>query len=352
MRLATLHDSLHADGRLMLVSRDLHQAVPTARITPTLLDALQRWPEVEGPLHALARALEDGDAEEAEPFRSWDCRAPLPAAPLWCESMAFLAHPRLAQQAYSTEPIPQLDTVPVMARGASDEFLGPFDDVQLPEESHGIDFEGGFAVAVDEVPVGCDPLQALHHVKLLLQYNAWSLRALALHEVNTGHGLLQARPATSFAPLAVTPDELGSCWHNGRTHLALHVAWNGQRFGKPHGGEMHFSFGELIAHAARTRRLAAGTLVGAGPVSNAARGAGSACIAERRLVEMVDRGAARTGFMLFGDRVRMVARDPSVGAPFGAIDQRVVHVRAPLAQLRQGSQATSVPLVQRVPGGR
>jgi fumarylacetoacetate (FAA) hydrolase len=351
MRFATLHDSQHADGQLMLVSRDLHQAVPATHIAPTLLDALRRWDEVEGPLHALARALEDGDAEFAEPFRSWDCRAPLPTAPLWCESMAFLPHARLVERAYNTPPIPQVDTVPVMSRGASDDFLGPFDDVQLPDETHGIDFEGGFAVATDEVPMGCDPLQALGHVKLLLQYNAWNLRALGLHEVNTGHGLLQSRPATSFAPLAVTPDELGSCWHNGRVHLALHVAWNGQRFGKPNGGEMQFSFGDLVAHAARTRRLNAGTLVGAGPVSNVARDAGSACIAERRLVEMVDRGAARTGFMLFGDRVRMVARQPTVGAPFGAIDQRVVLPHPQLRQLRQGAQS-GVPLVQRVQGER
>jgi len=245
-----------------------------------------------------------------------------------------------------------VDTVPVMARGASDDFLGPFDEVQLPDEAHGIDFEGGFAVAVDEVPMGCDALTAQRHIKLLLQYNTWSLRALSLHEANTGHGLLQARPATSFAPLASTPDELGSCWHNGRVHLALHVAWNGQRFGKPHGSEMQFSFGDLVAHAARTRRLSAGTLIGAGPVSNVARSAGAACIAERRLVEMVDRGAARTGFMLFGDRVRMVARDPSVGAPFGAIDQRVVHVRPVLQRSGPMPHTAGVPLLQRVPGGR
>jgi fumarylacetoacetate (FAA) hydrolase len=214
-----------------------------------------------------------------------------------------------------------------MSRGASDHLLGPFDDVALPAEAHGIDFEGGFAVVVDDVPMGCAPQQALRHVKLLMQYNAWSLRALGLHEINTGHGLVQSKPATSFAPLAVTPDELGSAWHNGRIHMALHVAWNGQRFGKPHGGEMHFGFGDLIAHAAHTRRLSAGTIIGAGPVSNTSRGVGSACIAERRLIEMLDRGAARTGFMLFGDRVRMVARDTSVGAPFGATDQRVVQVR-------------------------
>ena len=351
MRFATLHESQHADGQLMLVSRDLHQAVPVTHIAPTLVHALRRWDEVEGPLQALAQALEDGDAECAEPFRSWDCRAPLPTAPLWCEALAFLPYARLAEHAYNAPPIPQIGTVPVMARGASDDFLGPFEDVQLPDETHGIDFEGGFAVAVDDVPMGCDALQALGHVKLLLQYNAWNLRALGAHEVNTGHGLLQARPATSFAPLAVTPDELGSCWHQGRVHLALHVAWNGQRFGKPHGCEMQFSFGDLVAHAACTRRLSAGTVLGAGPVSNMARDAGSACIAERRLVEMVDRGAARTGFMLFGDRVRMVARDPAVGTPFGAIDQRVVPPRALLRQLPHGTPA-SVPLVQRLAGVR
>ena len=334
MRFATLHDSQQPGGRLMLVSRDLRLAVSTAGIAATLLDALQRWSEVEGPLRALATALEEGEAAGAVPFQSWDCCAPLPAAPQWCESPAFLHHGRLVERAFGTPQIPQFDSVPVMARGASDAFLGPFDDVQLPDEAHGIDFEGGFAVVVDDVPRGCEPLQALRHVKLLLQTNAWSLRALGLHEVNTGRGFLQSRPATSMAPLAVTPDELGSAWHNGRMHLALHVAWNGQRFGKPQGGDMHFSFGDLVAHAAHTRRLQAGSIIAAGPVSNTARGAGSACIVERRLIEMVDKGAARTGFMLFGDRVRMVARDPSVGAPFGAIDQRIVQCRAPVARLR------------------
>lgn len=334
MRFATLPDSQRRDGRLMLVSRDLQQAVSTAAITPTLLDALQRWSEVQGALRALARALEEGAAPHCVPFQPWDCRAPLPAAPLLCESPAFLQYGRLLERALSTLPIPLFERVPVMARGASDEFLGPFDDVHLPDDALGIDFEGGFAVVVDEVPMGCEPLAALGHIKLLLQTNAWSLRALGLHEVNTGHGFLQSRPAVSVAPLAVTPDELGSAWHNGRVHLALHVAWNGQRFGKPHGGEMHFSFGHLVAHAAHTRRLNAGTIIAAGPVSNAARGAGSACIAERRLIEMLDVGAARTGFMFYGDRVRMVARDPSVGAPFGAIDQRVVQSRAPVAQHR------------------
>lgn len=229
------------------------------------------------------------------------------------------------ERAFNTQPIPDSDTIPLMYQGASDDFLGPHADVPLPSEADGIDFEGEFGVIVGSVPMGATAEQAEQSVRLVVQINDWSLRALGPREMRTGFGFLQAKPSSSFAPVAVTPDELGDAWRDGRVHLRLHVTWNGQRFGEPHGGEMNFSFGQLIAHAARTRRLAPGTIVGSGTVSNVDRAAGSACIAERRVIEMIDLGQAETGFMRFGDRVRMQARfaDGTEG-PFGAMDQRVV----------------------------
>jgi fumarylacetoacetate (FAA) hydrolase len=211
-----------------------------------------------------------------------------------------------------------------MYQGASDDFLGPCDDVPLPDEADGIDFEGEFGVVTDAVPMATNEHGALSHIRLIVQINDWSLRALGQREIRTGFGFLQAKPSTSFAPVAVTPDELGSAWDDGRVKLKLHVEWDDAWFGEPHGAEMNFDFGTLIAHAARTRTLSAGTIVGSGTVSNVDRVGGSACIAERRVIEILERGAATTAFMKFGDRVRMIARNDDGDAPFGEIDQRVL----------------------------
>ena len=228
------------------------------------------------------------------------------------------------EQAFNTPPIPDFDTVPVMYQGASDDFLGARDAVPLPDESLGIDFEGEFGVILAAVPMGAGPEVAQARIRLLVQINDWSLRALGPREMQSGFGFLQAKPSTSFAPLAITPDELGDGWRDGRVQLNLEVHLNEAPFGRPHGGEMHFSFGQLIAHAARTRKLSAGTVIGSGTVSNLAREAGSACISERRVIEIIERGAPRTPFMRFGDRVRMAATDSQGRQPFGVIDQRVV----------------------------
>ena len=229
------------------------------------------------------------------------------------------------EQAFNTPPIPDFDTVPVMYQGASDDFLGPRSDVPLPNEADGIDFEGEFGVVCGPVPMAATPAQGLAAVRLLVQINDWSLRALGPREMRSGFGFLQAKPSTAFAPLAVTPDELGAAWRDGRVHLRLSVQWNGERFGEPHGGEMNFHFGELVAHAALTRRLTAGCIVGSGTVSNRERAAGSACIAERRVIEKIDQGEICTGFMRFGDHVRMEAVfDDGSAGPFGVIEQRVV----------------------------
>ncbi|MGV7207646.1 fumarylacetoacetate hydrolase family protein [Oxalobacteraceae bacterium A2-2] len=324
MKFATFDDGT-PDGRLLLVSRDLRHALDASFVAPTLLAALQRWEQVRSELERLYHKLNDGEARAATPFDPQRCLAPLPRAPQWLDASAFLNHGRLMEQAFKTEPIPDFDTIPVMYQGASDDFLGPHVDVPLPSEADGIDFEGEFGVIVGPVPMAATPQQALDAVRLIVQINDWSLRALGPREMKSGFGFLQAKPSTSFAPVAVTPDELGEAWRDGRVRLALRVELNGERFGNPHGGEMHFSFGQLVAHAARSRKLSAGSIVGSGTVSNVSRAAGSACIAERRVIEIIDQGAPSTPFMRFGDRVRMEAQGADGGpGPFGVIDQQVV----------------------------
>ncbi|MCW5667533.1 MAG: fumarylacetoacetate hydrolase family protein [Piscinibacter sp.] len=324
MRFATLKDG-SLDGRLVVVSHDGTRAAAVPHIAPCLLDALQRWDAVQPALQEVQDALDAGSAAGAIGFDPQACAAPLPRSPQWLDGSAFLNHGRLMEQAFNTPPIPDFDTVPVMYQGASDDFLGPHDDVPLPDEAHGIDFEGEYGVVCGAVPMGVSPEAALGCVRLVVQLNDWSLRALGPHEMKTGFGFLQAKPSTAFAPVAVTPDELGDAWQHGLVAMPLHVQWNGERFGEPDGREMNFHFGQLVAHAARTRRLSAGTIVGSGTVSNVARAAGSACIAERRVIEKIDEGAVRTGFMRFADRVRMQAMFPDGReGPFGAIEQRVV----------------------------
>jgi fumarylacetoacetate (FAA) hydrolase len=326
MKLATYRDGT-PDGRLLVVSRDLRRAMDATTVAPNLLAALERWTDAEPRLQALSDALNDGRAQGAFDFDPSHCMAPLPRTFQWCDASAFLNHGRLMERAFNTLPIPDFDTIPVMYQGASDDFLGPYDDVPLPDEALGIDFEGEFGVVVDGVPMGATPAQALSAVRLVVQLNDWSLRALGPREMKSGFGFLQAKPSTSFAPVAVTPDELGDAWRDGRVHLDLEVEWNGQPFGHPNGREMNFGFGELVAHAARTRRLGAGVIVGSGTVSNADRAVGSACIAERRVIEIIDHGEPRTQFMRFGDRVSMQARNEKGEAPFGVIDQHVVRSR-------------------------
>lgn len=323
MKLATLNTGSR-DGRLLLVSRDLSRALDAGHIAATLQLAIENWWSVEAELQALYRELNEGRAEGAFAFDPAAVMAPLPRAYQWLDGSAFLNHGELMQRAFHLDPIDGAETTPLMYQGAGDDFLGGRDDIALPSESQGIDFEGEFVVLVDEVPLGCPAEQAGSHIKLILQINDVSLRALAPREMKTGFGFLQAKPSSSFAAVAVTPDELGDAWRDGRVHLPLQVEWNGKWFGNPHGGAMNFSFPQLIAHAALTRRLGAGTLVGSGTVSNADRDVGSACIAERRAIEMIEYGAPQTGFMRFGDRVRMEVLDGDGQSIFGGIDQRVV----------------------------
>jgi fumarylacetoacetate (FAA) hydrolase len=323
VKLATLKDGSR-DGLLVIVSSDLSRAVSARPVVRTLQEALENWTKVEARLRSRSDALNADQIEGSIQFTAKACAAPLPRAYHWCDGSAFLNHGRLMQRAFGSEPIPDFETIPLMYQGGSDDFLGPVDDVPFPSEADGIDFEGEFGVITDDVPMGVSVGHASHFIRLVVQLNDWSLRVHAQRELKTGFGFYQAKPATSFAPIAVTPDALGSTWHEGRVHLPLTVEWNDMHFGSPNGSEMRFSFPELISHAARTRRLRAGTIVGSGTVSNAARAAGSACISERRAIELIDQGSIETPFMKFGDTVRMRAGVPEGPWPFGEIAQRVV----------------------------
>jgi len=317
------------DGTLLVVSRDLTRAVSATSIAPDLLTAVQRWDELAAALQTLSDDLNAGAVSGSFPFDPSHCAAPLPRSPQWLDGSAFLNHGRLMEKAFGTPPIVDFDTIPVMYQGASDDFLGACADVPMLDEADGIDFEGEFGVVVGAVPMGATPDVGLAAVRLIVQLNDWSLRALGPREMTSGFGFVQAKPSTAFAPLAVTPDELGDAWEQGRVLYDLRIEFNGAWFGSANGSEMAFGFGDLIAHAARTRRLTAGTIIGSGTVSNADRSAGSSCISERRVIEIIDTGATRSSFMHFGDRVRMEAmRSDGTSGPFGAIDQRVVAVAA------------------------
>jgi fumarylacetoacetate (FAA) hydrolase len=329
MKLATLKSD-HKDGRLVVVSRDLRHAVDAADIAPSLLAAIEHWAACAPQLQRLYDDLNEDEASGAFDFDPLHAAAPLPRAPQWCDGSAFLNHGRLMEKAFNIAPIPDMDKIPLMYQGGSDDMLGACDDVPLPDEAHGIDFEGEFGVIVDEVPMASPAELARRKILLLVQINDVSLRAFGPREMRTGFGFFQAKPSSSFAPVAVTPDEIGEAWRDARVHLDLAIDFNGQWFGDPNGSEMNFGFDQLVAHAAATRRLRAGTIIGSGTVSNAGGKKGSACIAERRAIEAIANGEPKTPFMKFGDRVRMEARWQ--GRPvFGAIDQRVVRAASPQA---------------------
>jgi fumarylacetoacetate (FAA) hydrolase len=329
MKLASLKTD-KKDGRLVIVSRDLQRAVDAERIAPSLLAAVEQWASCAPKLQSLYDDLNEGRAPGSFAFNPQQAAAPLPRAPQWCDSSAFLNHGRLMEKAFNIAPIPDMDKIPLMYQGGSDDMLGACDDVALPDEAHGIDFEGEFGVIVDDVPMASPAELARRQILLLVQLNDVSLRAFGPREMRTGFGFFQAKPSTSFAPVAVTPDEIGEAWRDTRVDLDLSIEFNGQRFGDPNGGEMNFGFDQLIAHAAATRRLRAGTIIGSGTVSNAGGKKGSACIAERRAIEAIANGEPKTPFMKFGDRVRMEARWQ--GRPvFGAIDQRIVPAAPPQA---------------------
>ncbi|MBO9519102.1 MAG: fumarylacetoacetate hydrolase family protein [Porphyrobacter sp.] len=323
MRLVT-RDNGTPDGELLVVSEDgsRAQAVPG---WPNLLAAITDWSAAKPDLRAAAAQVDGGEGEPLDPAT---LRAPLPRTWQWLDGSAFQTHADLMQVAFGTERIEH--DKPLMYQGMSDRFLGPYEPAPFPDEAHGIDFEGEFGVIVDAVPMGISAKDAMEHIKLMVQINDWSLRALAVPEMKTGFGWIQAKPACSMAPFAVTPDELGDDWRDGRVCLDLQIDWNGERFGQANGREMAYGFHELVAHAAATRNLVAGTIIGSGTVANAdyAR-VGSSCISERRAIEIIADGKPSTPFMRFGDSCRMQALTADQRALFGAIEQRVAQARTP-----------------------
>jgi fumarylacetoacetate (FAA) hydrolase len=329
VKLATLKDGTK-DGKLLVVSRDLSRAVIAISAAPTLQQAIETWSSSEAKLEGLYADLNAARAAGSFALELAQLSSPLPRAWQWLDASAFHSHGDLMEKVFKLEAPAEKRTIPLMYQGAGDDFLGPADDVPLPSDQDGMDFEGELGIILDRVPMATSAAQASGHIKLLVLINDWSLRVLAGRDVKTGFGFLQSKPSTSFGPVAVTPDELGSAWHDGRVHLPVHVYWNGQEFGHPHAGKMGFSFEQLVAHAARTRNLSPGTVIGSGTISNEEyRTVGSACIAERRGIELSDLGKPKTDYMKYGDRVRIEVLDDAGQSIFGAIDQRVVPAKAP-----------------------
>jgi fumarylacetoacetate (FAA) hydrolase len=325
MKLASLRSG--RDGRLVVVDGDLRLCAPAGGIAATLQAALDDWARCGPRLRDLAAALDAHQAKEALPFAPADCAAPLPRAYHWVDGSAYVNHVELVRKARGAELPASFWTDPLVYQGGSDDFLGPSDDAPFASEDWGIDFEGEVAVVTGDVPMGSTPEEVRRRgdIRLVMLVNDWSLRNLIPAELAKGFGFYQSKPATAFSPVAVTPDELGDAWRDCKLHRPLETAINGVPFGRPDAGvDMTFDFAQLVAHCAKTRNLRAGTIVGSGTVSNVDRSSGSACIAERRMLELLETGAARTPFLSFGDRVRIEMRDAAGRSLFGAIDQQVI----------------------------
>lgn len=322
MKLATI-SAAGRDGALVVVSRDNQRYIEVSEIAETLQIAIENWKDVEPVLQVKYEALNAGTLSESKKIVGGEFLAPLPRSWQWLDGSAFECHGELMDKVIGITP--EKTEAPLMYQGVSDKFYGPTEDVVMASEDLGIDFEGEFGIIVDETPMGTSADDAFDHIQLIVQINDWSLRALAGVEMKTGFGWVRAKPPCSMAPFAITPDELGSAWKDGRVHLDLTVDWNGKRFGNANGGPMGFGFHELVAHAALTRELCAGTVIGSGTVSNENyREIGSSCIAERRGIEIVDEGAPKTEFMKYGDEVRMDVLNEDGESLFGAIQQKVV----------------------------
>jgi fumarylacetoacetate (FAA) hydrolase len=336
MKLATLRDGTR-DGRLVLVSRDLARCVAVPEIARSVQQALDEWTRSAPALLALSDELNAGRLHDAVPFDAGDAMAPLPRAYQWADGSAYVNHVELVRRARGATMPAEFWTDPLMYQGASDHMLGAHEDVVLGDEAWGIDFEAEVAVVTGDVPMATSAADALRHVRLLMLVNDVSLRNLIPAELAKGFGFFQSKPASSFSPVAVTPDELGEAWRDGRVHRPLLSHVNGAPFGRPDAGvDMTFHFGQLIAHVAKTRDLVAGSIIGSGTVSNkegggpgrpaAAGGVGYSCIAEQRTVETLQQGKPVTPFLRFGDRVRIEMLDGEGHSIFGAIDQRIARL--------------------------
>ena len=315
------------DGQLVVVDSAMKRFVPVPEIAVTMQEALDHWAEVEPALREIAEEIETGRSNGVRPFDPRECASPLPRAYHWVDGSAYVNHVELVRKARGAVLPESFWTDPLVYQGGSDDFLGPCDDAPFVSEDHGIDLEAEVAVITDDVPIGTSAADAAKHIKLLMLVNDWSLRNLIPGELAKGFGFYQSKPASGFSPVAVTPDELGDAWRDGKVHLPLISEINGEAFGHPDAGvDMTFSFPQLIAHAASTRRLGAGAIVGSGTVSNLDRSKGSSCLAEKRMLEQIEHGAPRTSFLKFGDRVRIEMLDAAGLSIFGAIDQRVMQL--------------------------
>ncbi|WP_421163753.1 fumarylacetoacetate hydrolase family protein [Aeromonas dhakensis] len=328
MKLATLNNGKR-DGALVVVSRDLSRAVRVPHLAATLQAALDEWAELAPKLTAVYQQLNDGACADAFPFDETACLSPLPRAYQWADGSAYVNHVELVRKARGAEMPESFWHDPLIYQGGSDSFLPPRGSIPMGSEEWGIDFESEIAVITDDVPMGTSPQAAAGHIKLLMLVNDVSLRNLIPGELAKGFGFFQSKPSSSFSPLAITPDELGGDWRDGKVHLPLETHLNGALFGAPDAGvDMTFNFYELIAHAAKTRPLGAGCIIGSGTVSNYDRSRGSSCLAELRMLEIIESGQATTPFLRFGDTVSIAMQDRNGMSLFGTILQRVTPAEA------------------------
>lgn len=328
MKLATLNNGKR-DGALVVVSRDLARAVHVTTIAPTLQSALDQWGEVAPQLAKVYQRLNEGACPDAFPFDEEACLSPLPRVYQWIDGSAYVNHVELVRKARGADMPESFWHDPLMYQGGSDSFLPPRGPIVMGSEEWGIDFESEVAVITDDVPMGTRSQGAASHIKLLMLVNDVSLRNLIPGELAKGFGFFQSKPSSSFSPVAITPDELGDDWRDGKVHLPLVTHLNGALFGQPDAGvDMTFNFDELIAHAAKTRPLGAGCIIGSGTVSNYDRSRGSSCLAERRMLEIIESGQATTPFLRFGDTVSIAMQDRNGMSLFGTILQRVTQATA------------------------
>jgi len=324
MKLASLKTT-DRDGELIVVSRDLRSAVKVPEAAKTLQSVLDNWDNYAPQLEMVYQALNAGECSQAFPFDPPQVTSPLPRAYQWADGSAYVNHVELVRKARGAEMPENFWTDPLMYQGGSDRFIGPRDDIEVIDEAWGIDFEAEVAVITDEVPMGSTPETANGKIRLLMLVNDVSLRNLIPGELGKSFGFFQSKPSSAFSPVAVTPDELGAAWEDGKVHLPLVTHYNEKLFGQPNAGvDMTFNFPTLIAHAAKTRTLSAGTIIGSGTVSNVDRSAGSSCLAEKRMLEIIADGKPSTAFMRYGDTVRIEMFDQSKQSIFGSIDQKVV----------------------------
>jgi len=323
MKLGSLKEG-ERDGTLIVVSRDLSRAVRATGIAPTLQRALEDWSNSAPRLSALSDALNAGDADGAFDIDLNALAAPLPRAYEFVDGSAYLPHVERVRRARGVDVPESFYVDPLMYQGTSAGFYGPRDAVRVVEEAHGIDLEAEIVVITDDVPMAVSPEQAAAHIQLVGLINDVSLRNLIPGELAKGFGFLQSKPRSALSPVFVTPDELGHAWHDSKLHLPLLTHINGEWFGAPEAGvDMQFNFAQLIAHAAKTRPLSAGTIVGSGTIANEDTSKGASCFAEKRTVETLETGAAKTPFMSFGDVVRIEMLNRDGDSIFGAIEQRI-----------------------------